>query len=175
FMLRANRDTIYKRIFDSPLQSRTYRYSDLSMILMQMVVENVSGMSLDSYVYKNFYHPMGLQTIGFNPWMRGTDNIAPTQLDRMFRQQKICGYVHDPAAAMLGGVSGHAGVFSTAEDLASLMLMLNNGGYYKGNRYLKEETVKQFTSYQRSDVRRGLGFDKPDFLPGHINPASDLG
>ena len=175
FMLRANKDTIYKRVFDSPLDTRTYRYSDLSMILMQLVVEQVSGMPLDEYVSKTFYQPMGIKHIGYNPWKNGnTDNIAPTQEDRLFRKQELCGYVHDPAAAMLGGVSGHAGIFSTAGDLANLMQMLNDGGIYEGTQYLKSETIQKFSSYQRSDSRRGLGFDKPDFS-GKTSPASTLG
>ncbi|MFM6983373.1 MAG: glycoside hydrolase family 3 N-terminal domain-containing protein [Chitinophagaceae bacterium] len=175
FMLRANKDTIYKRIFDSPLESKTYRYSDLSMILMQLVVEQVSGLPLDVYVSQTFYEPMGLKSIGFNPWKRGnTDNIAPTQEDRLFRKQELCGYVHDPAAAMLGGVSGHAGIFSSIGDLGKLMQMLNDGGIYEGTQYLKSETIQKFTAYQRSDSRRGLGFDKPDFS-GKTSPASTMG
>lgn len=175
FMLKANRDTIYKRIFDSPLESKTYRYSDLSMILMQLVVETVSGMALDSFMKTNFYDPMGLKDIGYNPWKHhDINNIAPTQVDRLFRKQELCGYVHDPAAAMLGGVSGHAGLFSTIEDLGRLMQMLADEGVYKGVRYLKPETIQKFTAYQRNDSRRGLGFDKPDFS-GKTSPASTLG
>ena len=175
FMLKANKDTIYKRIFASPLESKVYRYSDLSMILMQLVVEKVSGQSLDQYVDHHFYKPMGLKYITFNPWKKQkTDNIAPTQLDRLFRQQELCGYVHDPGAAMLGGVSGHAGIFSSAGDLAALMQMLVQGGTYKNREYLKLSTIKKFTSYQNLDSRRGLGFDKPDFT-GKVSPASTMG
>lgn len=175
FMLKANKDTIYKRVFASPLESREYRYSDLSMMLMQLVVEAVSGQPLDQYVEEQFYKPMGLRHIAYNPWRRGsTDNIAPTQLDRLFRQQELCGYVHDPAAAMLGGVSGHAGLFSTTGDLAALMQMLSDSGRYNGRQYLQQSTIAQFTSYQRKDSRRGLGFDKPDFS-GRTSPASTLG
>lgn len=175
FMLKANKDTIYKRIFDSPLESRTYRYSDLSMILMQLVVEKISGVSLDTFMQDSFYSPMGLKDIGYNPWKHhDINNIAPTQVDRLFRKQELCGYVHDPAAAMLGGVSGHAGLFSTVQDLGFLMQMLADGGVYEGKRYLKLETIQKFTSYQRSDSRRGLGFDKPDFS-GKTSPASLMG
>lgn len=175
FMLKANKDTIYKRIFDSPLESRTYRYSDLSMILMQLVAEQITGKALDVYLSEQFYTPMGLRHLSFNPWKQEKkDNIAPTQLDRMFRKQELCGYVHDPAAAMLGGVSGHAGLFSTASDLAAIMQMLCDSGFYKGKRYFKPATVQTFTAYQRPDSRRGLGFDKPDFNGGS-SPASTLG
>lgn len=175
FMLKANKDTIYKRVFASALESRTYRYSDLSMILMQLVVEKISGVPLDEYVKNNFYAPMGLQHIGYLPWKtHDLANIAPTQEDRLFRQQEICGYVHDPGAAMLGGVSGHAGVFSTVADLGALMQMLNDGGLYKGKQYISKTTIEKFTAYQRSDSRRGLGFDKPDFS-GKTSPASTMG
>ncbi|MDP2176094.1 MAG: glycoside hydrolase family 3 N-terminal domain-containing protein [Bacteroidota bacterium] len=175
FMLRANKDTLYKRIFSSELESKTYRYSDLSMMLMQLVVERISGKPLDEFVYQNFYQPMGLRNIGYNPWKtHDLKNIAPTQQDRLFRQQEICGYVHDPGAAMLGGVSGHAGVFSTAQDLAILMQMLNDGGMYNGKQYIQSSTIQKFTVYQRNDSRRGLGFDKPDFS-GKTSPSSIYG
>lgn len=175
FMLKANRDTIYKRIFDSPLESREYRYSDLSMLLMQLVVEAVSGQTLDRYVEEQFYKPMGLRFITYNPWKKfDTKNIAPTQLDRLFRQQELCGYVHDPAAAMLGGVSGHAGIFSNTGDLAAIMQMLNDSGRYNNKQYLSFSTIQKFTAYQKKDSRRGLGFDKPDFS-GKTSPASTLG
>jgi len=175
YMLKANKDTIYKRIFESPLESKVYRYSDLSMILMQLVVEHITGMGLDEYINNQFYKPMGLTHITYNPWQhRPLHDIAPTQMDRQFRQQMICGYVHDPAAAMLGGVSGHAGLFSTAYDLAALMQMLLDSGRYKSNTYLKLSTIKHFTAYQNLDSRRGLGFDKPDFS-GKTSPASTKG
>lgn len=175
FMLKANKDTLYKRIFSSPLESRVYRYSDLGLMLMQLVVENITGQPLDEYVSTHFYKPMQLNSMGYNPWKtHDINNIAPTQMDRLFRQQEICGYVHDPGAAMLGGVSGHAGVFSNAQDLAQLMLMLNDGGVYKGVTYLKSSTIQRFTAYQRNDSRRGLGFDKPDFS-GKTSPASIFG
>jgi beta-N-acetylhexosaminidase len=175
YMLRANKDTLYKRIFSSELESKTYRYSDLSMMLMQLVVERISGKPLDEFVYQNFYQPMGLRNIGYNPWKtHDLKNIAPTQQDRLFRQQEICGYVHDPGAAMLGGVSGHAGIFSTAQDLAMLMQMLNDGGMYNGKQYIQASTIQKFTVYQRNDSRRGLGFDKPDFS-GKTSPSSIYG
>lgn len=175
FMLKANKDTVYKRIFNSPLESKTYRYSDLSMILMQLVVEQISGEALDEFVNREFYQPMGLRNLTYNPWKsHDRNNIAPTQEDRLFRKQELCGYVHDPAAAMLGGVSGHAGLFSTAEDLGHLMQMLGDGGSYKGHRYLSDSTINKFTAYQRKDSRRGLVFDKPDFS-GKTSPASKLG
>jgi CubicO group peptidase (beta-lactamase class C family) len=118
---------------------------------------------------------MGLTHITYNPWQhRPLHDIAPTQMDRQFRQQMLCGYVHDPAAAMLGGVSGHAGLFSNAYDLAALMQMLLDSGRYNGKTYLKLSTIKHFTAYQNLDSRRGLGFDKPDFS-GKTSPASTKG
>jgi CubicO group peptidase (beta-lactamase class C family) len=102
------------------------------------------------------------------------ENIVPTERDADFRKGLIHGYVHDPAAAMLGGVAGHAGLFSNAEDLARLLQMLLNGGTYNGHRFFNEETIAQFTAYQSDDSRRGLGFDKPERNPKKVSPCSEL-
>jgi CubicO group peptidase (beta-lactamase class C family) len=89
------------------------------------------------------------------------------------RDGLVHGFVHDPAAAMLGGVSGHAGLFSNSKSLAILMKMLLNGGVYNGKRYLEKETITQFTAKQSRDSRRGIGWDKPEFNKRYINLASD--
>ncbi|MBC7426895.1 MAG: serine hydrolase, partial [Bacteroidia bacterium] len=148
------------------------RYSDLSMILMQQVIEKLTAMPLDQYVQKNFYDSMHLEKITYNPWKKyPVSEVAPTQNDQLFRKQLIQGYVHDPGAAMMGGVAGHAGVFSDAHDLATIMQMLNDGGVYNGTRYFKTATIEEFTKYHSTKSRRGLGFDKPDFS-GKTSPAS---
>ncbi|HRK83722.1 MAG TPA: serine hydrolase, partial [Saprospiraceae bacterium] len=104
--------------------------------------------------------PMGLESIGYNPWQRvELSRIAPTEYDAYFRMQKIQGYVHDMGAAMLGGVSGHAGLFANAEDLAAVLQMLLNYGYYGGQRYLDPATVKTFAARHPASTRRGMGFD----------------
>lgn len=161
-------------VIHSPLLKKEFRYSDLGFMLMQQYIERVSSEKLNYLMDREFYRPMGLKTMGYLPLQRFMPGqIAPTEDDKVFRQQLLRGYVHDPAAAMMGGVSGHAGLFSDALDLAKLMQMLLQNGYYGGRNYLKPETVKRFTSYQDAQSRRGLGFDKPQRTPGDSGPACD--
>lgn len=164
FMRTTWRDTMYKRILLSPLgQAGKYVYSDNDFILLGKIVEANSGMSLDDYVRKNFYEPMGLHTAGFLPMNHlPLSQIIPTEDEKQFRLQLLQGYVHDPGAAMFGGVSGHAGLFSNAYDIASIMQMLLNGGEINGHRYLQKSTVDLFTAYHSDISRRGYGFDKPE-------------
>ena len=158
------RDTMYQRILASPLkQAGKYVYSDNDFILLQLIVERLTGMPLDVYVSKNFYTPMGLSSIGFQPLMRrGSLQIMPTEQEVIFRHQLLRGYVHDPGAAMFGGVAGHAGLFSDAYDVAAIMQMLLQNGNYNGRQYLQANTVALFTAYQSDISRRGYGFDKPE-------------
>ncbi|HTB52752.1 MAG TPA: glycoside hydrolase family 3 N-terminal domain-containing protein [Ferruginibacter sp.] len=158
------RDTIYKRIVQSPLtETGKYVYSDNDFIFLAKIVEKITGKSLDEYVQTTFYKPLGLTTIGFKPRERlPLDQIVPTELENKFRMQLIRGDVHDPGAAMLGGVSGHAGVFSDAYDLAVIMQMLLNGGTFNGIKFLDKKTIALFTGYQSLNSRRGYGFDKPE-------------
>jgi len=128
------------------------------------MIEDITNMPLEEYVQKNFYDPLGLKTISYLPRKKfPLVMIAPTENDTIFRKQLIRGDVHDQGAAMLGGVSGHAGLFGTAQDVAAIMQMLLNGGVFDGVQVLQEKTIKKFTSYQfpENDNRRGLGFDKP--------------
>jgi len=126
-------------------------------------VENKAKKTLDDYVVSDFYAPMGLESMRYNPLQHyGKERIAPTEQDNYFRYQLVHGYVHDMGAAMTNGVGGHAGVFSTAHDLAALMQMLLNNGVYGGERYLTESVVKRYTSCQNCPTnRRGAGFDRP--------------
>lgn len=155
------RDTMWRRIFSSPLRDdRAYRYSDLGLYLCARILERLEHQTLDVLTRRLFYRPMGLVTTTFNPWELGlTERCAPTEDDNYFRQQRLQGYVHDMGAAMLGGVSGHAGLFSNANDLAKLFQMLLNGGAYGGRQYLSPETVALFTQRHLGSTRRGLGFD----------------
>jgi beta-glucosidase-like glycosyl hydrolase/CubicO group peptidase (beta-lactamase class C family) len=157
-------DTMLKRIVQSKLgPTPKYVYSDNDFILLGKVVEAVSGMPLDQFAQKTFYNPLGMTTTGFKPWQRfGLERTVPTEEDKYFRRQLLRGYVHDEGAAMFGGVSGHAGLFSNAYDLSLLYQMLLNGGELNGERYLKPETIKLFTAYSSDISRRGLGFDKPE-------------
>jgi beta-N-acetylhexosaminidase len=164
YMKNAWKDTIYKRILMSTMGTKgKYVYSDNDFIFLGKIVEKISGKLLDKYVLDNFYMPMGLQSIGFDPLLRNSiANIAPTENEKVFRNQVIRSTVHDPGAAMMGGVAGHAGLFSNAYDLAAIMQMLLNGGTFNGKQYFKKETVDMFTAYQSKTSRRGFGFDKPE-------------
>jgi len=157
-------DTMLQIIASSKLTAANkYVYSDNDFIFLGKVVEAVTGMPLDQYVQKTFYDPLGMVTTGFKPWQRfGVERTVPTEEEKYFRRQLLRGYVHDEGAAMFGGVSGHAGLFSNAYDLSLLYQMLLNGGELNGQRFLKKETVDYFTAYHSDISRRGLGFDKPE-------------
>jgi beta-N-acetylhexosaminidase len=117
---------------------------------------------------------MGLSRITYNPLRYfSKDELVPTERDNLFRNQLIQGYVHDQGAAMLGGVGGHAGIFSNATDLAALMQMLLNGGTYGGKRFISKATIDEFTRCQfcANDNRRGLGFDKPEMNYSKTGPT----
>ena len=164
YMLTAWRDTMISRILTSPLEKKkTYIYSDNDFIFLGELVKSISGLSLEQYAWKFFYAPLGLRSTGFNPTgFMSKQTIAPTEQDPYFRERLVQGYVHDPGAAMFGGVSGHAGLFSNAYETAVLMSVVMNGGKLNGKRFFSDSTVKLFTAYQSEISRRGLGFDKPE-------------
>lgn len=164
FMRNDWRDTMYKRILQSPLgETGKYIYSDNDFIFLGKIVEAVSGQPLDEFAKKEFYTPLGLTTAGFKPREHFSLNrIIPTENEKTFRLQLLRGDVHDPGASMFGGVAGHAGLFSNAYDLAVIMQMLLNGGTFNGKKYLNKETVELFTAYHSTTSRRGYGFDKPE-------------
>jgi CubicO group peptidase (beta-lactamase class C family) len=157
-------DTMNSRILQSPLGlTGKYVYSDNDFIFLAKVVEAITGTTLDQYVKKYFYQPLGLTTAGFKPReYLPLKRIAPSEQEPVFRKQLIHGDVHDPGAAMFGGVAGHAGLFSDAYDMAVIMQLLLNGGTFNGKRYLQQETIDLFTAYHSNSSRRGLGFDKPE-------------
>lgn len=157
-------DTMYHRILLSKLgEPNKYVYSDNDFIFLGKVIEAITGKKLQDYVKETFYSPLGMATTTFKPGDHFPVNtIAPTENDTAWRQQLLTGDVHDPGAAMFGGVAGHAGLFSNASDLALLYQMLLNGGEMSGARYLKKETIDTFTAYSSDISRRGLGFDKPE-------------
>lgn len=158
------RDTMCLRIVQSKLlQKNKYVYSDNDFIFMGLIVEAVTGMSLDQYVKTTFYDPLGMTSSGFKPRERfPLGRIAPTADEPIFRHQLIRGDVHDPGSAMFGGVAGHAGLFSDAYDLAILAQMLLNGGSINGQTYLKKSTIDYFSGYHSDFSRRGIGWDKPE-------------
>ena len=157
-------DTFYRRIISSPrTREGAYVYSDNDFIFLGKIVERITGTTLDRYVTNCFYRPMGLETIGYQPIGKiSYSRIVPSTDEKGFRNQVLRGYVHDQGAAIMGGVAGHAGLFSNAFDVACLMQLLLDGGNWNGKKYIKKETIQLFTSYQSENSRRGLGFDKPE-------------
>ena len=165
YIKRGYKDTIFNQVIQSKLRpDKNYLYSDLGFYLLADLIKIVSGKSLDKYLQDVFYTPMGLSQILFNPLERFSLNeIPPTENDTIFRKQLIQGFVHDQGAAMLGGVSGHAGLFASANDLLAIAKLFLHDGMYNGQQYISKKTVNYFTSYyfRQGNCRRGLGFDKP--------------
>ena len=161
YMNTSYRDTMWQRIIDSEIKpEQGYVYSDLGFYLMAALVKEKTGQSIDLYAAEHFYKPMGLERLAYNPLNEfSKKDIPPTERDKYFRQQTVQGYVHDMGAAMLGGVSGHAGLFGSAENLAVIMQMLLNGGRYMGVQYLSANTIRKFVSRCEDCTRRGIGFD----------------
>ncbi len=159
------KDTIYNKIRESNLyEEKVYHYSDLGYYYFYKIIENYTGVKFQDYVDSVFYDELGAYRTTFLPLEKfDKSEIVPTENDQVFRKQLLHGYVHDPGAAMLGGVCGHAGVFSTAGDLAVLMQMYLNGGNYGGAKYFNPETIELFTTspFLDNNNRRALGFDKP--------------
>jgi beta-N-acetylhexosaminidase len=161
----ALKDTVWEMIKGIPVRNtRRVRYSDLSMILLGLAIERISGRNLDELSQQWFYRPMGMNQTGFNPYKRNRVALCPpTEADTLWRHAIIQGYVHDPAAAIMGGIAGNAGLFANIYDLAKLGLMLKSDGIYGGEQFLRPETIQYFTRKQLSYSRKGLGWDKPDF------------
>ncbi len=164
------RDSLLLAVRDLPLRTKIYRYSDLPFLLVPEVVRaaDLRRRDFDTFLAEEFYGPLGVGLV-FNPLERGVplEKIVPTENDTTWRMTTVHGTVHDESAAVMGGVSGNAGLFGTARDLAVVMQMLLAGGVYNDNRYLYPATIELFTSqqYPLNDNRRALGFDRP--APGN--------
>ncbi len=165
YLHRDYPNKIIKAIRKSPLrEEKKYVYSDFFFIMAPRVVESRIDTDFSTYLQENFYRPLGAHSLTFNPLAKfPKSSIVPTENDYNFRHETIHGTVHDEGAIMMGGVSGHAGLFGNANDLAKLLQMYLNNGEFGGVRYLNEETIKEFTRRQfpDSDNHRALGFDKP--------------
>jgi CubicO group peptidase (beta-lactamase class C family) len=157
-------ELFWNKYLESPqVKPGKYVYSDLGFILLGKIVERVSGKPLDVFVDSIFYRPMGLKRIGYLAAEKfPTTWIVPTATETGFRNQELRGWVHDPGAALMGGVAGHAGLFADARDIAAILQMLLQKGVWMGKAILKAETIQEFTNYQHAKSRRGLGFDKPE-------------
>lgn len=164
FIRNDYHDTIMKIIADSPLYTKKeYKYSDLTFILLKEYVEKATHKKLNVLVQENFYKSIGMNYTLFNPLQKfDKSSIAPTEIDNYYRHQTIQGYVHDMGAAMEGGVSGHAGLFSNAMDVAKMMQLYLQKGSYGNQRYFSEKTFDEFNTcyFCNEGVNRGLGFDK---------------
>ena len=165
YMLSSYRDTIFQRILETKLKKKKkYKYSDLGYYFMNEIIKQITNENQDSYA-ENIYKKLGLHNIGYHPRNKWSiDRIPPTENDTLFRHQLVHGDVHDQGAALLGGVGGHAGLFSNANDLAVVMQMYLNQGFYGGDTILSKDVIKKYTSspyYKSNDNRRGITFDKP--------------
>lgn len=179
YIRNAYRDSLFQWVLDTPLEAKgNYVYSDMGYYLLQEMIERITQQPLDRFVQARFYDPIGATTLTYRPYEHFPKaRIAPTEDDQVFRKRQIQGDVHDPGAALKGGVAGHAGLFGDANDLAKVMQMLANGGTYGGKRYLSPGVVQEFTKCQfcapnGSGNRRGLGWDKPT-RDGKGGPACD--
>lgn len=165
FLRKDFKDSIFERVRTSELRERlSYKYSDLPYYILKKYLEAYYGLGLENLVQDNVYQSLGAVHTTYLPLEKfPRSQIAPTEHDTYFRMQKVHGYVHDQGAAMLGGVGGHAGLFSNSNDVAKIMQMYLWDGSYGGKRYFGPETMQAFNScyYCEDDVRRGVGFDKP--------------
>ena len=165
YLRRDYNDTILKVIANSELlPKKQYKYSDFSFILFKEYLERENGKSLEYLAENNFYKYLGATSLTYNPLHKFDKSIViPTENDNYFRYQKVHGYVHDMAAAMQGGISGHAGLFSNALDIAKVMQMYLQKGSYGGKQFITEETLQKFNTcyFCKDGNRRGVGFDKP--------------
>jgi CubicO group peptidase (beta-lactamase class C family) len=169
-----------ERIAAAPLEytPRTKMvYSDYGAIMLGFIVERVSGQSIDRFLQQRVFGPLGMRDTGYDPpswtagtgdpaaaadaWVRLRARIAPTEIDTTFRMAHVHGRVHDENAFALGGVAGHAGLFSSARDLAVFAQMLLGGGSYGGQRLIDEKVVREFTRRQSDLSSRALGWDTP--------------
>jgi len=146
------------------LPRKKYVYSGLSFYLYPKIISNLTGEDFETYLKQTFYRPLGAATVTYNPYLHfPMKQIVPTENDDFFRKENIRGFVHDEGAAMMGGISGNAGLFGTAGDLAKIFQMYLQKGYFGGRRYISEKTMNEFIriQYPQNENRRGLGFDKP--------------
>ena len=176
FIMGSFRDSVYSMIKKSNLLKRKhYVYSDMGFIVFPKMIESIVQMDYESFLKNNFYHPLGAYTLTYRPYLYfPIDQMVPEEDDQEFRKELIQGYVHDEGAAVLGGISGNAGLFGTINDAAKLMQMYMNYGTYGGERYISDATLKDWTHrhFEKLDNRRGYGFDKP-YLKNNLRPFGE--
>ena len=168
------RKKIFREIKKSPLGEKKYVYSDLTFIISTGIIDNLTGEKWYDFVTKNIYQKLGAYDVCFNPYLKyPLQRIVPTEYDSLFRRQLLHGTVHDEGAAMLGGISGHAGLFATANDLMKLMELYRRMGEYGGEQIINRNILEEYTRVQfpENNNRRGLGFDKPYLNNNELGPA----
>lgn len=174
YLRRDYKDSMWHEMSHHELKNiGSYKYSDLSMYILQKIMESITGMPLNQYVSKSFYKKMGIGLTYLPLEKYQNTKILPTEYDAKFRVQQIHGFVHDQGCALYGGVCGHAGLFGNATDVAKIMQMLLNGGKWNGIQFLQPETITKFAEQQRVGSRRGLGFDKPNFEDPSNSPCAE--
>ena len=165
YVIGSYPDSVYAAIRKSELlKQKKYVYSDMGFIIFPKIIENLTGKDYETYLKDHFFRPLGAYTLTYKPYLHyPIERIVPTEDDQLFRHELLQGFVHDEGAAILGGISGNAGLFGTINDAAKMMQMYLNYGQYGGIRYLSESTLKDWTSrhFEINGNRRGYGFDKP--------------
>ncbi len=168
-------DTVVQMIKTSKLGAKKYRYSCINFILLKIMSERLMKQPMDVLLQDDFFGPLGAWHTTYNPLQKMDSlQVMPTEKDEIVRHQWIRGYVHDEAAAFQGGVSGNAGLFSNANDLAKVLQLYLNEGEYGGERLLSQSTVRLFTQTKSPTCRRGLGFDKPEVGESNSSPCGSL-
>lgn len=172
---RSFRQVEEKLLAEVPVKQKKYVYSCVNFILLKEMVEHIAGESMDIFLHREFYQPMGLKHLAYLPLRRfSKSQVAPTVKNDFLRRETsvLQGYVHDESAALFGGISGNAGLFGSASDVAAVYQLLLNGGDYKGKRYLSEATCRLFATATSKISRRGLGFDKPNAKDTEKSPCA---
>lgn len=172
-------DSLWYWVVNSPLMKRRsdqeeyeYLYSDIGYYFLLPVINQLLNQPMEQFLEQNFYNPMGLSSLTYRPRLKyRCDEIAPTENEKSFRHQLLCGLVHDSGAAIMGGIAAHAGLFGNANDLAKLMQMNLQNGEYGGIRYLQPQSIEKYTQWKRPQNRRGLGWDKPERMD-FVSPTS---
>lgn len=175
YLYKNYRKKMFAEIKKSKLGEKKYNYSDLTFIITPAIIENITGQNWVEFVTDNIYRKIGANDLTFNPyWKYSLSRIIPTEYDSLFRKQQLHGTVHDEMAGMLGGISGHAGLFATSNDLMKLMELYRRMGNYGGEQLIGHDVLKEYTSVQfpANDNRRGVGFDKPMLNNSQLPPES---
>ena len=164
YLHKNYRKKMFSKIKKSDLGEKKYTYSDLTFIITPQIIENITGQKWTEYVTSNIYNKIGANDLTFNPYLKyPLSRIVPTEYDSLFRKQQLIGTVHDEMAGMLGGISGHAGLFATSNDLMKLMELYRRMGNYGGDQLISQSVLEEYTRVQfpENNNRRGIGFDKP--------------